>query len=136
MKETNLNQSDSGAIRELLLGHKVVKVDDDTLRLDNGTTLRLKGNEGGCSCNAGCYDLTVLNGIDNIITKVEYNFDPGGDDMNGDGVYEIFVFADNQKVNLATFAGTDGNGYYGTGFSINVTPMQDEPHNRSKVTRL
>lgn len=25
-----------------------------------------------------------------------------------------------QKVNLAAFSGTDGNGYYGTGFSIHV----------------
>lgn len=34
--------------------------------------------------------------------------------------YKIFVFADNQQINLATFEGTDGNGYYGTGYCIEV----------------
>jgi hypothetical protein len=28
--------------------------------------------------------------------------------------------ADNEQINVATFEGSDGNGYYGTGFSITV----------------
>lgn len=104
------------AIVALLLGHKVERVDNETLRLDNGTSLTLKGNEGGCSCGAGDYELTELNGVDNIITNVELLDDP-----DGEGAYRIFVFADNKRINLATFEGSDGNGYYGTGYSIKVT---------------
>lgn len=116
------DQDSHEAIRAVLLGRTVTKVAEDQLQLDDGTVLTLTGNDGGCACSAGCYDLTELNGCDNIITAVEFVNDPGGDDYEGDheGVYEIFVFADNQKINLATFCGTDGNGYYGTGYSIHV----------------
>lgn len=117
-----LTENDSEAITELLLGRKVEKVDDKTLRLDNGTKLTFEGNVGQCACDAGCYDLTELNGVDNIITKVELVNDPDGDYFPdaAAGVYKIFVFAGNERINLATFEGTDGNGYYGTGYSIEV----------------
>lgn len=114
------DETDHDAVKELLIGHKVTKVADDTLELDDGRTLVLIGHDGGCACSAGCYDLIELNGVDNVITNVEFEDDPAGDDEPGEGYYRIFVFADNQKVNLATFEGTDGNGYYGTGYSIQV----------------
>lgn len=126
--------SDHQEIAKLLIGRKVTKVADDTLALDNGQVMRLTGNDGGCACSAGCYDLTELNGVDNIITKVEFVEDPSGDEYDswnddddyrpGGGFYKIFVFADNQKINLATFTGTDGNGYYGTGYTIEVRPAR------------
>lgn len=121
---TTLNQDDTSAITELLMGRKVTKVSDAELLLDDGTKLKLEGHDGGCACSAGCYDLVELNGCDNVITKVELLNSP--DDDNGDerGTYRIFVYADNERVNLATFEGTDGNGYYGTGYSITVTPVE------------
>lgn len=120
MKETYY-QDDKEAIAALLVGHTVIKIDTDTLLLDDGTRLKLKGNEGGCSCGAGDYDLTHLTGgVDNIITNVEFADSPSGDDEPGDGSYRIFVFADERRINLATFEGTDGNGYYGTGYWIQV----------------
>jgi hypothetical protein len=128
MTET-LFENSHDAITELLIGRKVEKVDAETLRLDNGVRLRLRGNEGGCSCGAGDYELTELNGVDNVITNVEFVDSPsgedrGGRDLGGDGVYRIFVFADNERINLATFEGSDGNGYYGTGYSIEVLPPE------------
>ncbi len=114
-----LTQANHDAIAELLLGRKVEKVDDRTLLLDNGAKLTLRGNDGGCSCGAGDYQLTELNGIDNVITNVEFLDDPDTDDTDGEG-YRIFVFAGNEKINLATFEGTDGNGYYGTGYSVEI----------------
>lgn len=117
---------DYSDIRALLVGRTVTKIDKDKLRLDDGRVLKLKGNEGGCSCNAGDYDLVELNGIDNIITHVEFVDHPSGDyydeecDSEDCGTYKIFVYAENKKINLATFEGTDGNGYYGTGYSIEV----------------
>lgn len=110
------DNSDKQQITDLLLGRKVVKVSSDTLRLDDGTVLTLAGNEGGCSCSAGDYDLTELNGVDNVITSVEFEDSPD----EGGGSYKIFVFAGHERINLATFEGGDGNGYYGTGYSIEV----------------
>lgn len=114
-----LDQDDTDAISRLLVGHAVTKVAEDHLLLDDGTVLKLFGNDGGCACSSGCYDLTELNGVDNVITSVEIEANPDDDGSAAyEGTYRIFVFADNQKINLATFVGTDGNGYYGTGFHI------------------
>lgn len=115
-----LYQDDVLEIERLLIGHKVTKVAENRLTLDDGTMLMFKGNIGGCSCGSGDYDLTVLNGVDNIITNVQLVDDPCGDDYPKDakGLYQIFVYASNEIINLATFEGSDGNGYYGTGYSI------------------
>lgn len=117
-----LYENDADGIAELLVGRRVVQVSEDTLELDNGLKLRFQGNQGGCACDAGDYHLTELNGVDNIITKVELFNDPGGDGYSSyEGVYKIFVYANHERINLATFEGSDGNGYYGTGYNITVT---------------
>jgi len=119
--DTHHDQEGHVEIETLLLGHAVSKVAADHLLLDDGTLLRLVGNDGGCSCGAGDYDLTALNGVENIITAVEFEDEPGGDGERGsEGAYRIFVFAGNEHINLATFEGSDGNGYYGTGYHVMV----------------
>ena len=118
-----MTQDDERDIKDLLLGRRVVKVSDESLLLDDGTSLKLRGNVGGCCCGAGDYYLTELNGCDNIITSVEFVDHSVGDDNRGkgeEGVYRIFVFAEDTKINLATFEGDDGSGYYGTGYTIEV----------------
>lgn len=130
---TVLDETDRNEISALLIGRKVEKVDNEHIQLDDGTVIKAIGRDGGCACSAGCYDLTVLNGVDNIITNVEYDYRPGGDygrpEMPGhpddpedewNGYYRVFVYADAQKINLMQFNGSDGNGYYGTGFEILV----------------
>lgn len=108
-------------IRDLLLGHKIRKIADDHLELDDGTIMRIVPNEGGCACPAGDYHLTDLNEVDNIITNVEFVERPGGYSMNDyNGFYEIFVVAEDKKIKLARMEGSDGNGYYGTGYRILV----------------
>ena len=61
-----------------------------------------------------------LGEVDNIITNVVFHNDPAAYPQEDKGEYSIFVFADNKKINLATFEGHDGNGYYGTGYYITV----------------
>lgn len=117
---TKYTEQDKEEITALLVGRKVVKVAEDLVQLDDGRLLRFEGHDGGCACSAGCYDLTELNGVDNVITGVEFEDSPADDYGNGDGTYKIFVFADNQRINLATFEGDEGNGYYGTGYSIEI----------------
>lgn len=118
--ETVIDYSDTAVIKELLVGKSVEKVADDHVMLSDGTLLKFPDTDGGCACAAGCYDLTELNEVENVITNVEFDYQPGGDETapNYEGYYRIVVFADNRKLNLATWEGTDGNGYYGTGFSI------------------
>lgn len=128
-----LNENSEQEIADLLTGRRVTKVDDEHLLLDDGTVIKAIGHEGGCICGAGDYDLSVLNGVDNIITRVEFDYAPAGDgeypehgkhpddpEDKWTGYYRIFVYADNEQVNLMQFDGSDGNGYYGTGFELLV----------------
>jgi hypothetical protein len=122
--EVQLDQNDHEELTKLLIGRKIEKVDENTLLLDDGTVLDVRGNEGGCACSAGDYELTTLNGVDNVITSVEiedgYVGERDSDYDYGDQWYRIFVYAQNEQLLLAEFEGSDGNGYYGTGFNITV----------------
>lgn len=132
------NQDNGDQIAELLVGHRIVeavvrrvplpenggwrKYAEGRLVLDDGTVLYLTGNDGGCSCEAGCYPLARVATVENIITSARVEAKPAGDhfDTYGKGVYRIYVVADATEINVAEFSGTDGNGYYGTGFSLTV----------------
>lgn len=110
-------------LRELLVGRKVIQAKKDErgaglLTLDNGTILKVGGNEGCGGCSSGWYDLAVLNTCDNAITNVEVE-EPEGDEYDREGEYRIFVFADARTL-LASFDGSDGKGDYGTGWWLSV----------------
>lgn len=142
MKNDTEHMPDEARLRELLVGKKVVNAEirdvspesyaygpTGFLTLSDGTVLRVWGNTGGCSCGAGDYSLTRLNGCDNAITNVKVEERPDGDDKCPDcgewscdhnGWYRIFVFAEDKGVELASFEGSDGNGYYGTGWWLSV----------------
>ena len=118
-----LRYSEANKIRKLLVGRKVVEVDGDQAKLDNGTIVRVLPNDGGCSCGAGDYELKALNRVDNVITKVEFEDAAGNYDAH---TYRIFVYADNEKINLLTVEGDDGSGWYGTGYELLVKPYVHE----------
>ncbi len=61
-------------IKEILLGRKIVKAEASTLTLDNGATLQIIPNDGGCSCGAGDYYLDNINKFDNVITNAEVRY--------------------------------------------------------------
>lgn len=140
---------DEARLRELLVGKSVVRAEikDESperwtqgptgyLTLSDGTVLRVWGNDGGCACSAGCYPLSSLNTCENVIMNVKVEDHPDGDDIpcevcgkswcwdhQNEGYYRIFVYAENdQLVQLASFDGSDGNGYYGTGWWLSVSP--------------
>lgn len=114
-----LSYADHEQLRALLLGRKVTKVGDDLLHLDDGTTLKIVPNQG-CSCGMGDYSLDELNGCDNVVTAVEFG-EENLDDWKQDDVFQVFVYADNQRINLLSVSGMD-NGCYGVGYEIQVTP--------------
>lgn len=139
-KIKHFNQEDGDAIAELLVGRRIVEADMDgeypeyerayswdrpegRLVLDDGTVLYLTGNDGGCACSAGCYPLKHVAATENIITSARLHCSPDEDyRQEGEGVYRIFVFAGAEEINVASFEGSDGNGYYGTGFALTVVP--------------
>ena len=133
---SRLDYNDEDEIRALLIGHSVAKAADDKLTLDDGTVLEIIGNDGCGGCASGNYWLDDLNDCLNIITAVTFD-DTANDhaDLDAYGFYEgqrsyrIFVYAENKQINLLTVSGDDGNGYYGTGYSIKVTkaPVAIEP---------
>lgn len=107
-------------IKDLLLYRKIVRVDEDTLYLDNGTELIICPNQGCGGCSNGWYYLTELNGCDNAITNVEFVCEDCDEDSEHDTSYKIFVFAENKMIKVLQVDGSDGNGYYGSGYSIIV----------------
>lgn len=132
---TTYSESQADEIAAVLVGRRIVEAEMGTfdypgricadkaegrLVLDDGTVLYLTGNDGGCACDSGCYPLSRVSKVDNVITGARVEASPGDDYSDGDGTYRIFVFADNEEINAAEFVGTDGNGYYGTGFTLTV----------------
>ena len=110
-------------ITDLLMFHKIVEVVGDTLVLDNGVELEIVGNMGCGGCASGNYDVTELNECDNVITNVEFVCEEDDEDDKwcySDKSYQIFVYAENTRIKIVQVDGTDGNGYYGTGYSIRV----------------
>lgn len=145
-----LHEYDEDEIAELLIGRRVVEAEagdfrrpDDNrwagavtgrLRLDDGTVVLVAPNEGSCTCSAGDYYLESIAKVDNIITSVKLVNDPDGDDARTYNYdtdeyegpkpegYKIFVYCDNTEINLMHIDGSDGNGYYGTGYELIVLP--------------
>lgn len=122
-KDRTLCEQDEKEIEELLLGHKVTVDDYDNLVLDNGVVLQIYPNIGCYGCESGNYYLQHISSVNNAITNVEFV-----EEFEDDCYYEhyrIFVIADGMTTELLDVYGTDGNGYYGTGYTIDVY-MPDE----------
>lgn len=116
-----LNEYDENEIKEWLFARKIIKVENNILFLDNGIELKVIANEGCGGCNAGWYAITELNGCDNAITNVELVCDDDTKDKCDSTSYKIFVFTEDKRIKVLQVDGDDGNGFYGTGYSIIVT---------------
>lgn len=117
-----LYYNDEKEITDLLMFRKIVEVKNgDTLILDNGLELEVVPNDGCGRCASGGYEISELNVCDNAITNVEFQeVEYESRDSWQDYSYRIFVIAENKRIKILQVDGTDGNGYYGTGYSINV----------------
>lgn len=124
-KDRTLCECNEKEIEELLLGHKVTVDDYDNLVLDNGVVLQINPNIGCGGCESGNYYLEHISSVNNAITNVEFvneHEDSEYDDFDAEYYqhYKIFVIADGMTTELLDVYGTDGNGYYGTGYTIDV----------------
>lgn len=117
-RDRTLCEQNETEIEELLLGHKVTADDYDKLILDNGVVLQINPNIGCGGCESGNYYLQHISSVNNAITNVEFV-----EEFEDDCYYEhykIFVIADGMTTELLDVYGIDGNGYYGTGYTIDV----------------
>ena len=117
-------------VKELLLFRRIIKVErlnemQGVLTLDNGTQLIVEGNEGCGGCGNGWFDLYELNDCDNAITNVKCET---VGEIDEDMVYNIFVFAEDKRINCVQYRGYD-NGYYGTGYDLFVRFAGQEREN-------
>lgn len=121
-KDKTLYECDEKEIEDLLLGHKIVADENnDALILDNGVVLQINPNIGCYGCESGNYYLQHIASVNNAITNVEFvNDHDDSDDEEYYQHYRIFVIADGVTTELLDVYGTDGNGYYGTGYKIDV----------------
>ena len=116
-------------LRELFVGRRVIAAEDGVLTLDDGTRAKVEPNEGCGGCPSGWYELERIATAENVITAVsvedeEITGDPYGDDAR----YRLFVYAAgvDAGTELLSVKGSDGNGYYGTGFSLVVKRNTEE----------
>ena len=91
----------------------------------NGVVLQINPNIGCGGCESGNYYLEHISSVNNAITNVEFvneHEDSEYDDFDAEYYqhYKIFVIADGMTTELLDVYGTDGNGYYGTGYTIDV----------------
>ncbi len=126
--------SEKQAIRELLIGRKVVEVTKHEgnpyyeaksfITLDNGTVLEIEGNSGCGGCSEGHYNVAELNTVDNAIMSVEFEQDEIQGEWSDIDAFRIFVYAENEQIKLLEVTGHD-NGYYGTGYYVTVRLPSD-----------
>ena len=105
-------------LKKLLIGHTLKKIDDDKLITDNGYILEFEGNDGCGGCCSGNYYIEKLDGCNNLITNVELKETCLDNDT--EYRYEIFVYTENDKIQILQCDGNDGNGWYGSGYWIYI----------------
>lgn len=116
-----INQDSDKEITDLLLGRRVITVlGGDTLVLDNGVEIEVVPKQGCSGCTSGVYDIDYINSCEAVITSVKLSDEDGDPDGKDAHTYKIYVLAANKEQVLLSVSGDDGNGYYGTGYTLNV----------------
>ena len=119
-------------LKELLIGRKIVEVDDDdeALILDNGVRLYPVGNEGCGGCLAGNWWISHLAPYDHAITGVKIAEEDFTEDYSADcdHIVRVFVWAESEvkATEIITAKGYEDNGFYGQGYEIYVVNPNKE----------
>lgn len=121
--KNQVSYSNEDGIRDLLIGRSIVQAGGESLTLDDGTVLTIVPNDGCHGCPSGNYWIEELNQSPiNAIMAVEFEAEDSNEDAycEVDTTYRIFVLAENTRIKLLEVQGSDGNGYYGSGYWIEV----------------
>lgn len=123
-----VNHDNRQALRDLFIGRRVVAVHDNNITLDDDHVVTVEPNDGCGGCTNGRYTLERLAAVDNIITNIRVLKTPlnvPDDGFTTEYRYQLFVFAGAVEMELLSVAGDDGNGYYGTGYWLEVNSTTD-----------
>lgn len=110
-------------LRELLIGQKVTKADDDTLTLNNGVTLELYESDQDCCAHAyGTWKITNPNNLEAGITDITYEHNAEEhSDASQTNTLTISLLHNQNPIAQAHCQADDGNGgYYFSVLSMRV----------------
>lgn len=116
---------------DFLIGEIINKVEATNKGYDlvtkSGYIIKIEENEG-CVCangNSVLPDLKLLEKSDNAITNVEVKY-ASDDEFDEDDSFRMFIYYHDTKFDLGE--GTDGygNGYYGGGFWVTISEVDEE----------
>lgn len=117
MSAQKFDHTAEDGIRELFVGRSIVSAVDNVLTLDDGTQIELRGNSGSWGSSSGNYMLDQVSIHPNLITGVALASIREDETRR---TYKIFVYTGAIFTEVASFAGDDGSGWYGTGYTLEV----------------
>ena len=119
------NEHVNGYDFDFLIGKSIKEVKDDKLICSDGTIITIETNDGcgGCSSGWSSIDLDKLAENNNVITNVVCKYDTDADGYGDD--FKLFIYYEDNQIN--EIEGTDGygNGYYGGGFYVTITNVEE-----------
>ncbi|RYN12839.1 hypothetical protein PG2022B_0937 [Bifidobacterium animalis subsp. animalis] len=107
---------DPDTVAEQLIGHRIIRVDDNTVELDDGTVLEFKGASDCCAW----FDVRVHGGAcpDNVITAVTVSY---ADNPRAAEEYDLHVLSDATEIAAIHVEGDPPSGYYCKSFTLRVS---------------
>lgn len=106
-----------------LVGRRVITATDDTLALDDGTTLRLYESAQDCCAGAfGDWEILDPDRLEAAITHVEYEENDYDDDYTRVAKCKITIFHNQNPIALGDgYADAGNDGYYFSVLSLEIT---------------
>lgn len=117
------HRSSNKEFTQALAGQTIVAVEYDAdravLQCEDGTILEITANDG-CYCGSGVYRIDKAQLVGGVIMSVTSSDEEDWD--TDERTYSIFVYTDKvtNGQELVSLSGSDGNGYYGTGYTFEV----------------
>lgn len=111
-------------IAKVLIGRRVVRIDEDaaTLTLDNGTKVVLE--DGGDCCAWFSAAIKEIDLDDNLVTGYRVEDIITEDEGDGEFKYVMHVLSNNKNLADITIEGYPGSGYYGSSINMIVKEIQ------------
>ena len=110
------------ALTKYLVGRRIITADNDTLTLDDGTTLRLYGSDYACCAGAhGGWEILDPDTLEAAITHVEYESDGFDDGYTRGETCKITILHNQNPIALGDgYADAGNGGYYFSVLSLEV----------------
>ena len=119
-----------------LVGRRIATADNDTLTLDDGTTLELYESEQDCCAGAsGKWEILDPDRLEAAITSVEYEEDDYDDDYTRVAKCKITIFHNQNPIALGDgYADAGNDGYYYSVLSLEITVDGTEVYDEEVIS--